>query len=395
MFRYINIQSSFVLLTIIVLLSTGCELNKKVNANTETESNVTKPIAFPVEATYPKRGRISKYFESTSRVSAENKVDVISKGMGICVEVFVEEGESVKEGQILAKLDTSEVETQILQTKVNIEKCKSALAIAEQSLKEGIGSKVERDNAKFALEAAEATLKIQQLQLKNQTITAPINGVVTKKNITKGAMISVGMPVFSIVDPNSYYVPINIPEREISKITRGQEAEIYIDSCPEKKYKAVIDKISPTIDSSSGTVRATLKFINYDKESDCIKDYAFSRIKLVMETRDNVLIIPKDAVVEESGRKYIYIAEKLGSNTNEESNIKLQPTEEDIYIAKKVEIEVGLEDSSNIEIISGINENTMVITLGQMNLKPGAIVKVTTVEQSLDTNTNLSASLSS
>ncbi len=382
--------------TLFALLSLSqlcCEVNKKVEANNEKEkvTSTTKPIAFPVEATYPKRSSIYKFFETTSRISAENKVDVISKGIGICKEVLVEEGDYVKEGQVLAKLDTSEVETQILQTKVNIEKCKSALAISEQSLKEGIGSKVERDNAKFALEAAEATLKMQELQLKNQTITAPIKGIITRKNISKGVMVTTGMPVFSIVDPDSYCIPINIPEREISKVFCGQEAEVFIDSCPDKKYKTVIDKISPTIDSSSGTVKATLKFVELDKSSNCIKDYAFARVKLIMETRENVLTIPKDAVLEESGRKYVYVAEQLGADTTEVNKSDVNLNENDLYVAKKVEVQVGLEDSTNFEIISGINENVMVVTLGQMSLKPGSIIKITTLENSIKPTTNLSA----
>ncbi len=376
---------------LLVYILSGCDINKKAQANNEANSTAIKPIAFPVEVAYPKRCSISKFFETTSRISAENKVDVISKGIGICEEVFVEEGDYVKEGQILAKLDTSEVETQILQTKVNIEKCKSALAIAEQSLKEGIGSKVERDNAKFALDAAEATLKIQQVQLKNQTITAPISGVITRKNINKGVMVTTGMPVFSIVDPNSYCIPINIPEKEISKVTRGQEAEVVIDSCPSKKYKTVIDKISPIIDSASGTVKATLKFVEQDKDSDCIKDNAFARVKLIMETRENVLTIPKDAVLEESGRKYVFIAEKLASDSNDK-NKQTSIDENNLYEAKKVEVQVGLEDSENYEIISGVEENTMVVTLGQMSLKPGSIIKITTLENSIKSADNFSAS---
>lgn len=380
----------FVLLSLSLLC---CEVNKKVEANNEKGkvTSTTKPIAFPVEATYPKRSSISKFFETTSRISAENKVEVISKGIGICKEVLVEEGDYVKEGQVLAKLDTSEVETQILQTKVNIEKCKSALAIAEQSLKEGIGSKVERDNAKFALEAAEATLKMQQLQLRNQTITAPIKGIITRKNISKGVMVTTGMPVFSIVDPDSYCIPINIPEKEISKVFCGQEAEVFIDSCPDKKFKTVIDKISPTIDSSSGTVKATLKFVEIDKNSNCIKDYAFARVKLIMETRENVLTLPKDAVLEESGRKYVYIAEQLGADNTDENKSNANLSEDNLCVAKKVEVEVGLEDSANFEIISGIDENAMVVTLGQMSLKPGSIIKVTTLENSIKPTTNLSA----
>ncbi|MGC9053112.1 MAG: efflux RND transporter periplasmic adaptor subunit, partial [Candidatus Hydrogenedens sp.] len=225
----------------------SCSLNKKVDANDDAQINTTKPMASPVEAVFPSKKDISKYFETTTRITAEKKVDVISKGMGICEEIFVEEGDYAKEGQILAKLDTSEVETQILQTRVNIEKCKSALIIAENSLKEGIGSKVERDNARFALDAAEATLKIQQLQLKNQTITAPISGIITRKNIQKGVLVSTGMPVFSIVDPDSYVLPINIPEREISRVYINQKAEVIVDSCPSENFIATVFRISPTI----------------------------------------------------------------------------------------------------------------------------------------------------
>ncbi|MGC8739017.1 MAG: efflux RND transporter periplasmic adaptor subunit [Candidatus Hydrogenedens sp.] len=367
----------------------SCSLNKKVDANDDAQINTTKPMASPVEAVFPSKKDISKYFETTTRITAEKKVDVISKGMGICEEIFVEEGDYAKEGQILAKLDTSEVETQILQTRVNIEKCKSALIIAENSLKEGIGSKVERDNARFALDAAEATLKIQQLQLKNQTITAPISGIITRKNIQKGVLVSTGMPVFSIVDPDSYVLPINIPEREISRVYINQKAEVIVDSCPSENFIATVFRISPTIDPSSGTIKTTLQFLENDKNT-CIKDSAFARVKLVMEVHPQVIVIPKDAVLEESGKKYIFTAQTKDTEDikkldyNEIKNKSIQ------FTAQKVEIQVGLEDSSYYEVLKGIDEHTLVITLGQMNLKPGSIVEVTSLEKILNSDNNTS-----
>ncbi|HOL20793.1 MAG TPA: efflux RND transporter periplasmic adaptor subunit [Candidatus Hydrogenedens sp.] len=362
----------------------GCYFNKKVDANDELSTNVSKPVAFPVEATFPTKQNINKYFETTTRVSAEKKVEVISKGVGICEELFVEEGDYVKEGQILAKLDTSEVETQILQTKVNIEKCKAALEIAENSLREGIGSKVERDNARFALDAAESTLKIQQLQLKNQTITAPINGIITRKNIQKGVLVSTGMPVFSIVDPDSFILPINLPEREISKVSKGQEADVIIDSCPTEKFTATVLRINPTIDPNTGTIKTILQFHEKHRNNTCIKDSAFARIKLIMETREQVLVIPKDAVLEENGRKYVFIAQSKSGENIENINHKDKTHDSVQFVAQKVEIQVGLEDSSYFEILSGLDEHTLVITLGQLNLKPGSIVEVTSLEKILN-----------
>lgn len=386
--RQVSRYCLFILSFVIILSIQSCSFEKKVDANdNESQVETTKPIAFPVEAVFPIKKDISKYFETTTRITAEKKVDVISKGMGICEEIYVEEGDYVKEGQVLAKLDTSEVETQILQTKVNIEKCKSALEIAENSLKEGIGSKVERDNARFALDAAEATLKIQQLQLKNQTITAPISGIITRRNLQKGVMVSVGMPVFSIVDPDSYVLPINIPEREISKVYLDQKAEVVIDSCPSEKFIASISRISPTIDPSTGTIRTTLRF-SENNNSECIKDSAFARVKLIMEVHKDALVIPKDAVLEESGKKYIFTVQ-----SKTENDIK-QLTEEELkttqFTAQKVEIEVGLEDSFYYEILKGIDEHTLVITLGQMNLKPGSIIEVTSLEKILSSDVHTS-----
>jgi len=387
--KLLLITVSFILCYI--LLIQGCHINKKVDANDEANANIIKPIAFPVEAVFPIKKDINKYFETTTRVSAEKKVDVISKGLGICEELMVEEGDYVKEGQLLAKLDTSEVETQILQTSVNIEKCKAALEIAENSLKEGIGSKVERDNARFALDAAEATLKIQQLQLKNQTIVAPISGIITKKNIQKGVLVSTGMPVFSIVDPESYVLPINVPEREISNISVNQEAEVIIDSCPEDKFTAVISRINPSIDPTSGTIKTTLHFVKGNSSKDeCIKDSAFARVKLVMETHPQALVIPKDAVLEEGGKKYVYVAKTKEDLAIDKIKYEEIKSKEIQFTAERVEVKVGLEDSSYYEILDGIDEHVLVITLGQMNLKPGSVIEITSLENILNPSSNIS-----
>jgi membrane fusion protein (multidrug efflux system) len=355
-------------------------------------------VLIPVQVVFPVRMNVSSYFETTARVMAERRVEIMSKGIGICREVKVEEGDTVKAGQVLAQLDKQELETQILQTKVNLESRKAALEIAERSLQEGIGSKVERDNARFANETASAMLQSQELQLQNQTIVAPIDGVITRRVVQMGQMVATGAPVFSIVDPTSYILPINPPEKELDRLRVGQEAKVSIDSYPGKDFVAHVRRINPSVDPLSGTVKVTLDFETADRA--LMRDSAFARVRLVMETHENVLVVPKDAILEENARTYLMTvreqtqeeankaAELASKEQTAEGEQPAAPTGEKVdakpcMVADRVEVKTGFEDKTNIEIQSDIDEKTSVVTLGQHTLKRGSLVVATTADREL------------
>lgn len=393
-------------------LASGCGGSGQAAATNDAQK--PERVSIPVQVEVPLRSNISAYFETTARVQAENRVDVVSKGMGLCLAVNAEEGDLVKAGEVLAELDKEELETQIRQTRVNVEKSKTALEIAEKSLQEGIGSKVERDNARFAYDAALATLQAQDVQLKNQTIVAPINGVVTRRNIQKGMLVSTGMPAFSVVDPASYFLPINPPEKELTRLSVGQQAKVTIDSCQSQEFVATVRRINPSVDPLSGTVKVTLDFD--DSARPCLREAAFARVRLVMETHEGALLVPKDSVLEENARKYLMVVrdakEAPPADPSAESPADGKPADEKPaddkaaddkaaddkvveekaadtsdkqakLVAERVEVTVGLEDSNNIEIVSGIDDTSRVVTLGQHTLKPGAEVVVTNVKDAI------------
>lgn len=363
-------------LFLLVICAIGCGKSSQVAEKAEEETKKPERVAIPVQVERPQRNSISAYFETTARVVAENRVEVISKGVGLCTMVGAEEGDAVTAGQVLAKLDEEELMTQLRQTQVNLEKSKTAFEIASKSLEEGIGSKVERDNARFALDAAKATLEAQQVQIKNQTIIAPINGVVTRRNIQQGMMVSTAMPVFSIADPSSYILPINPPEKELSRLSTGQKALVSIDSCQGQEFTAFVRRINPSVDPLSGTVKVTLDF---DKEAGpCLREAAFARVRLIMETHENALLVPKDALLEDNARKYLMLVRE---QTSEEKAVAasegLPASDRPIWVAERVEAQTGLEDSNSVEIISGITDQSQVVTLGQHTLKPGSDVFIT------------------
>jgi len=371
-----------------MLAVSGCEAVQGSLQKKEEETKAAAPapeVLIPVEANKIERRSISDYFETTSRVVAERRVEVVSKGMGQCVEVLVEEGQRVEEGQVLARLDRKELEAQIRQTRVTVQMNEYQMNKAKEQQEKGILSSFEADNARFAYEQARATLAVQELQLENQDIVAPISGVLTQRVLQRGMVVANGVPAFSIVDTDSFMLPITPPEKEVQNLREGQRAEVTVDSAPDKVFAVTVRRINPSVDPASGTVRVILDFDEADR--GLLKDSAFARVKLILETRENVLCVPKDVLVEENGRKYLML---LTKQPVPEANPSATPNESR-YVSDRVEVQTGLEDTNYIELLSGVTDDSLVVTLGQHTLKPGAAVTVTNAADEVMAKVGLSA----
>lgn len=343
-----------------------------------------KPALFlaPVQTQTLTRGTIAAYFETTARIEAENKVEASAKGSGLCLKVGADIGDSVRKGAVLAELERRELEAQVRQSRVQAEQQKAALEIAEQSLREGIGSSVERDNARFAYEQALASLELTEIQISHQTILSPIQGVITQRHVVEGMSVVPGMPLFKIVDPHSFVLPINVPEKEMSRLRIGQEAEVRIDVLADHVFAAQVSRIYPSIDPASGTVRVVLDF--EDTDDDLLREAAFARVRLLTEIREDALLLPRAAILEEEGRRYVFVlreadAAELASKYGVEEAMK----DKTVYQALRTEVQTGLEQSDSVEALGGVSEEDTVVVLGQNGLKHEALVWATNLEEEM------------
>lgn len=363
-----------------LLFGTGCTAPAEGTVDITLAAAEPPITATPVQAVLPHRGTVSSWFETTSRVEAEVRVDLLSKGTGQCEKVNVNVGDRVQQGQVVAELERRELEAQARQTRVGVQQAKTAYEIAERSFNEGIGASAERDNARFSYEQAKAAAELIDLQISNQTLRAPISGIVTRKMVQEGMVVAAGMPVVSIVDPDSFVLPIEVPEKELGRLKEGQEAQVSIDAFPDRSFAAHVVRIDPSINPLSGTVRMLLSFLAEDKP--LLREAAFARVKLAMETKGGVLLVPRDAVMEEEGRKYVFALEK-----EDESQYKPEQLEElrgnALYVAKRIDITVGLEQNENIEVLTGLNPDNMVAIMGHHSLKDGAFVILTDMQKEL------------
>lgn len=370
-------------ITFTIVLS-GCDT--PVEGTVDSSVTVAEAPLFvvPVQAAPPKRGDIAAYFETTSRVEAQNRVEVLSKGTGLCLKVNGEVGDVVEAGKVLVELEHDEFDAQIRQAQVAVQQQKTAYEIAKRSYEEGIGASAERDNMKFAYEQALANLDMAELRLRNQTVYAPVSGIITHRLAQEGMVVSPGMPLFSMVDPKSYTLPINIPEKDLARLKIGQEAEASIDAFPDRVFTTSVSRINPSIDPLSGTVRVLLDFAENDKA--LLRDSAFARVKLIMEVHRDVVLVARDAIIEEEGRKYVFVL-----NPVEEGSVDMERftglNGRRVYQARRVEIKTGLEQSDVIEVTSGVEEGVPVVTMGQHTLKEDAYVMITNLEEEMSFRT--------
>jgi membrane fusion protein (multidrug efflux system) len=350
----------------------------------EPEADVEDPIVItPIEAAAPVRGEISSFLETTTRVTAERRVEVTAKSTGRCEEVLVEEGDAVRKGEVLARLDQSDAQAQLRQAQVQLRQTRAEHERARKMLEAGLISEAEYDNARFSYENAQASVEVQQLQIEDLTIHAPISGVVTQRNVQEGVMVTSGMPVFNIIDPSSFVLYINPVERELPGLSKGQKAEVAIDAMREGDFNALVEWIAPTVDPTSGAVDVRLA-IPADVRED-LREGAFARVRLITVTHENALLVPKDSVVEENAREYVFVVtdEPAEEAALEEEETLTDAAEEDALYARRVEVETGLEDSERVEILSGIDDDDLVVTMGQSNLKSGSRVRITNVEDQI------------
>ena len=375
----------------VAALMTGCP-----DSNTSKKEAMAKPVekrtTIPVEAQLPRRDEIAEFFETTTRVEAERKVTVTSEGMGKCTSVLVNEGDQVQAGDVLAELDKEELNAQLRSANAQLQKLKSDYDRSKQLFEEGLAAKAEYDNARYGYEQQLASVNQQQVQLNNMTIRAPIGGIITTKHIQMGDLVSSGGPAFEVVDPSSYILTINPPEKLLPRVKKGQLALVTVDAAEGDEFQAKVRRINPAVDPATGTVKVTLDF---QKEALAkLREAAFTRVRLVMDTHENALLVPKDAIVEENTRKYLFVVQPeapAGDVETQPSAPQKDGTSGTILVANRVEVETGLEDSSHVEVLSGIDENSPVVTVGQQTLKPGSEVKLTTADQELMAKAGMTA----
>ena len=343
------------LLGLSVLLS-ACGLRAESSDSEEAEE---ESIAVAVEVTTVSRGDVASAYTGSATLEPERHTQAVAKLGGIILEILVEEGDVVESGQVLARLERDRYEFQARQTEAALRKIENELERARELHQRNLISTDEYERLRFDTESQRASHDLAQLDLQHTEIRAPISGVIAERMVKTGNLVTQYQPLFVIDDFDPLWAVLHVPERELNLLAPGQTAELQVDAYPGVSFAGEVLRISPVVDATTGTFRATVSFSD---PSGRLRSGLFGRVKVIHDRRENVPLIAHDALISEDGETAVFVARTNSGN--------------DTLTVERRVIETGYRSESGIEILSGLGEGDRVVTAGKNSLRDGATITI-------------------
>ncbi len=349
------------LLVVFLVFFGGCK-----NTDSKNARQVSQPET-QVTVTSAQKGDIAEILSLTGTLIAFQEVRVTSKIPGKVQRVLVDVGSRVKPGDTLIQLEQRELvlavdqaEAGLANAKANLEICKTTFNRLDNLLKDKAISKMKYDNAKARLDIARAqvwqdraAVASAKEQLENATITCPIDGIVAKKNVEVGEVVSPpimpGKALLDVVDMRHLKTTVNVSENRVKEVYIGQETIITADGFRGEFFPGKVSKISPVVDPRSRTFEVEVLISNPESK---LKPGMFARVQIVLAKRTYVVKVSLDAVTEGEKGRVIFLAAN--------------------GVARACDVKLGISDGVEVEVISGVTEGDKVIVQGNVGLKDGA-----------------------
>lgn len=335
----IGISIVLVILGALKLKSNKEKVAKKLYIHDSTAAilvEVKKPAFHAFENSFSYLGTFDPFRQNTIGVDGAGKI----------IHLGFQEGDKISEGQALVRLDDEMLRLQLENAEINVESQSNDDARYSNLIKSNAVSGVQSEKTKLQLKSAQMQVKQIKKQLKNTTLLAPFSGVVTKKLVDLGSVVSVGAPVLELTDISSLKLNISVPERDILKFKVGQTVSVNADVYDEKIFSGKISNISVKADASHNFKVEVLIKNSHDTP---LMAGMYGSVKLNNSKTVNALSIPRKALVGSSKHPKVYLV-KNGQ-------------------AKLTSFTSGTSDGEFIEVVDGINKNDLVIVKGQINIQ--------------------------
>jgi membrane fusion protein, multidrug efflux system len=319
-------------------------------ANTEARS---EPPAIPVEVADVKRGLITASYTATATLEADREARVVPRLGGTIVDLAAEEGDIVREGQLLARIDDDRYRLELERNEATLRRLEQDYNRHREMQERSLISIEAFERVKFDYESHLAQVELSRLDLSHTAIRSPIAGVVSRRLIKVGNTVNTQQEAFVVTSLDPLLAVLYVPERELTKLAVGQPALISADAVPGRQVQGRIARISPVVDADTGTVRVTVEVSGSDTP---LKPGMFARVGVVYDTREDVPLVPIEAVISEDARTSVFV---VSDGQAERRNVR-----------------TGYRDNGWVEIVEGVAPGERVVVTGQAALRQGSKVLI-------------------
>jgi len=323
------------------------------SSNAQDKNEKEEETKIPVETTKVTQGLITATYSGSNTLEAEAEALVVAKVSGVVKKIYVEEGYTVRAGQTLAKLDDEQYRLEVNQAKSVLEKLANEFERNESLLKNKIVSQEAYDKSKSEYQTQKAAYDLAKLRLNYTEIKAPLSGIVTKRLIKLGNMVKQDDQIFQVTDFDPLLAVLHVPEKEMNKLVVGLPAGLTADAVPDAEFKGKILRISPIVDAGTGTFKVTVEVRDKTRK---LKPGMFARVQVVYDTHENALLVPKSAILSEDTDTWAFV---IADGT-----------------VNKKRVSIGYNNSTHVEVVSGLSLDDIIVTTGLNSLKDGSKIKV-------------------
>lgn len=337
-----------ILLTALITASCGKKQEAKKAEAEETLTVEVQPVS---------RKLLSEPIIASGVLASKSEMKLAFKTGGMIRRVHVQEGQFVKEGQLLAELDLSEIDAQVRQAKLGLEKSERDLERVKKLYADDAATLTNVQDATTGFDVAKQSVQVAEFNQKLSRIYAPTSGRILRKISEQGELITPFAPAFILgTGESAYIVNVGLADRDVVKVKTGDVATVYLDAYPNESFQARITQIAQTVNPATGTFEAELQIQPNGRK--LISGFV-AKAEISTGKGASTLAVPIEALVEaDKNTAFVYVYNASNQTVS------------------KVPVNIGNIFGNNVSIISGINEGTQIVTKGANFLSDKSKVKV-------------------
>lgn len=349
-------KRKYILILIVVMLAVIIVFKLINNKKKLDESN--RPVQAVSTRIPVKTDSVREQLQEVNIVKTGNifpleESKIISGVSGTLQQLKFALGSTVRQGQVLAVLDSRLVQLDLQKSEQAAAKAKNDLDVYTELLQGKAATREKVNELQLDYTNALNAVAQNKKQMTDAAIKAPINGMISDKKVEQGVFVNTGTELGTIVNIDRAKVQVNLTEADVYQVKLGQPVKVTTDVYPGEVFAGIVSFISPQADATHN-YKSEIQIGNNEKSF--LRSGSFVYVDFSKKTRQHILLIPTDAITQSADSNMVYVTEN--------------------NIAHQRMVRTGRQSGGLVEVISGLQVGEQVVTSGQINLKDGTAISV-------------------
>jgi len=330
----------------------------KKAADTESDAGKEAAVNVEVEAAPVEQGEIRQVVEASGTLNAPVNQDVKVAPLvaGKVTELNAVEGDSVAQGGILARLDSSTLQQQLKQAQATLQNAKANQERAQHLFERGIAARKEWEDAQKDFTLAQSTVETAQIEMSRTVIHSPISGIITKRFTNVGEQVdgTASQPIVEVANFDPIEMLATLQAGFLRYVKEGATAEVRTDAYPGTTFIGTVISILPSIEATTNMATLRVRIPNTDHR---LRGGMFGTASIVADVHPNALYVPASSITSSNNQNTIFV---VRTNSTVEAR----------------RVEIGWRDANKVEILSNVKKGELVVTTGSYGLSDNMHVTV-------------------